>query len=180
MKNKNYSTSFKILALISAIGICACTAQQPQRIENNIGKVQSVQAGQKGNNSNPVPQTDNKTQAAQYYLQGVKYYGDNEYEKAKDSWTKAYQLDPENEDVSIALKRIDQVLLMQKEQNPHQDNTAADSKAQAAQYYLEGVRYYGNAEYQKAKDAWTKAQQLDPENEEVRLGLKRIEQLLAE
>ncbi len=69
---------------------------------------------------------------------------------------------------------------MQKEQNPHQDNTAADSKAQAAQYYLEGVRYYGNAEYQKAKDAWTKAQQLDPENEEVRLGLKRIEQLLAE
>ncbi|MBO4555193.1 MAG: hypothetical protein J5706_00435, partial [Elusimicrobiales bacterium] len=86
-----------------------------------------------------------------------------------------------NEDVNIALKRIDQ-LLSQKGQNLQQEKpaakNAADNKIQASQYYLEGLKYFGNAEYEKAKNVWTKAHQLDPYNEDVVNGLKRVEHLL--
>lgn len=56
---------------------------------------------------------------------------------------------------------------------------SAENRQQAMNHYLEGVKYYGDADYVKARDSWIIAHQLDPENEEAKNGLKRIEQILA-
>lgn len=61
----------------------------------------------------PAVSAENRSQATQHYLEGVKYYGDADYVKARNSWTIAHQLDPENEDVNNGLKRIEQILASQ-------------------------------------------------------------------
>ncbi|OGR95787.1 MAG: hypothetical protein A2016_07670 [Elusimicrobia bacterium GWF2_62_30] len=56
---------------------------------------------------------------------------------------------------------------------------SAESRAQAQQHYLEGLKYFQNSNYEKARSEWTVARQLDPENADAASGLKRIEQILA-
>lgn len=56
---------------------------------------------------------------------------------------------------------------------------SAENKAQAQQHYIEGVKYFASSNYEEARKAWTIAKQLDPENEDVKLGLKRIDQILS-
>ena len=46
-------------------------------------------------------------------------------------------------------------------------------------HYLDGVKYFQNADYEKAREEWKKAKKLDPSNPEVAAGLKRIDQILA-
>jgi len=53
------------------------------------------------------------------------------------------------------------------------------NKQAAEQHYLNGLREFQNSNYQKAKDEWTIAKQLDPTYPGVEEGLKRIEQLLS-
>jgi len=47
------------------------------------------------------------------------------------------------------------------------------------QHYLEGLKYFQNADYEKARAEWTLAKKLDSSNAEVKAGLKRIEAVLA-
>ena len=55
--------------------------------------------------------TQQNRQAAQkHYLEGIKYLQAGDYQKAKDEFTIAKKLDPENADIEAALKRIDQIL----------------------------------------------------------------------
>lgn len=54
-----------------------------------------------------------------------------------------------------------------------------ENKEAARQHYLEGLKYFQNSNYDKARDEWTIAKQLDPGNSDVAAGLKRIEQILA-
>lgn len=56
---------------------------------------------------------------------------------------------------------------------------SAENRAQAQQHYLEGLKFFQNSNYEQAKNSWTIARQLDPENEDAQLGLKRIEQILS-
>ena len=56
---------------------------------------------------------------------------------------------------------------------------SAESKLQGQQHYLEGLKYFQNSNYEKARSEWTVAKQLDPENADAAAGLKRIEQILA-
>lgn len=56
----------------------------------------------------------------------------------------------------------------------------ADGKVLAAkQQYLEGLKYFQLANYDKAKEEWLAAQELDPYNQEVQEGLKRIKAITA-
>lgn len=56
----------------------------------------------------------------------------------------------------------------------------ADGKVLAAkQQYLEGLKYFQLANYEKAKEEWLAAQELDPYNQEVQEGLKRIRAITA-
>lgn len=54
-----------------------------------------------------------------------------------------------------------------------------ENRLAAQQHYLEGLKYFQNSNYDKARDEWSIAKQLDPTNADTRAGLKRIEQILA-
>lgn len=56
---------------------------------------------------------------------------------------------------------------------------STENRLAAQQHYLEGLKYFQNSNYEKARDEWTIARQLDPENADTASGLKRIEQILA-
>lgn len=47
-------------------------------------------------------------QARDLYTTGLKAYNYEEYKEAEKSWKKAYELDPSNEQVERALKRLEQ------------------------------------------------------------------------
>lgn len=54
-----------------------------------------------------------------------------------------------------------------------------ENRMSGQQHYLEGLKYFQNSNYEKARDEWTIARQLDPTNTDVEAGLKRIEQILS-
>lgn len=55
---------------------------------------------------------------------------------------------------------------------------SAESNKQASQQaYLEGVIYYQKGDYEKARDKWLHAKQLDPANSDALAGLEKIEKL---
>lgn len=54
-----------------------------------------------------------------------------------------------------------------------------ENKAAGQQHYLEGLKYFQNSNYEKARDEWTITRQLDPTNADAAAGLKRIEQILS-
>ncbi|OIN99807.1 MAG: hypothetical protein COX65_02905 [Elusimicrobia bacterium CG_4_10_14_0_2_um_filter_56_8] len=54
-----------------------------------------------------------------------------------------------------------------------------ENRLAAQQHYLEGLKYFQNSNYDKARDEWTIARQLDPGNSDTASGLKRIEQILS-
>jgi hypothetical protein len=47
----------------------------------------------------------------------------------------------------------------------------------AQQHYLEGVKYFQNENYEKAREEWKTARKLDPSNTDAAAGLKRLEQI---
>lgn len=54
-----------------------------------------------------------------------------------------------------------------------------ENRLASQQHYLEGLKYFQNSNYEKARDEWTIARQLDPGNADAGAGLKRIEQILS-
>ncbi|MBI5743119.1 MAG: hypothetical protein HY952_01075 [Elusimicrobia bacterium] len=54
-----------------------------------------------------------------------------------------------------------------------------ENRLASQQHYLEGLKYFQNSNYEKARDEWTIAKQLDPANADTAAGLKRIEQILS-
>ena len=54
-----------------------------------------------------------------------------------------------------------------------------ENRLAAQLHYVEGLKYFQNANYEKARDEWTISKQLDPGNPDSAAGLKRIEQTLA-
>jgi hypothetical protein len=54
-----------------------------------------------------------------------------------------------------------------------------DRRLQAQTKYLEGLKYFQNSNYPKARAEWQTALKLDPKNEDAKAGLKRIEMIQA-
>lgn len=64
-------------------------------------------------------------------------------------------------------------------QPPSAKVAAGDKLPPSQQHYLEGVKYFQNSNYDKARVEWQTARKLDPANAEAAAGLKRIEMILA-
>ncbi len=62
-------------------------------------------------------------------------------------------------------------------EGPVVKTTTEENRRTAMRHYEEGLKYYQNANYEKARDEWTIAKQLDPGNEDVEQGLRRLDQL---
>ncbi len=58
-----------------------------------------------------------------------------------------------------------------------QQGVSEENKLAAQQHYIEGLKYFQNSDYDKARDEWTITRQLDPSNIDAASGLKRIEQI---
>ena len=54
-----------------------------------------------------------------------------------------------------------------------------ENRLAAQSHYMEGIKYFQNSNYDKARDEWTIARQLDPGNADAAAGLKRIESILS-
>ncbi len=54
-----------------------------------------------------------------------------------------------------------------------------ENRLAGQQHYMEGLKYFQNSNYEKARDEWTITRQLDPGNADAATGLKRIEQILS-
>ena len=54
-----------------------------------------------------------------------------------------------------------------------------ENRLAGQQHYMEGLKYFQNSNYEKARDEWTIARQLDSGNADAATGLKRIEQILS-
>lgn len=54
-----------------------------------------------------------------------------------------------------------------------------ENRMAAQQHYMEGIKFFQNSNYDKARDEWTIARQLDPGNADAAAGLKRIESILS-
>ena len=52
-----------------------------------------------------------------------------------------------------------------------------ESKRSSQQHYLSGVIFFQKGDYDKARDEWNLAKQLDPGNSDPQTGLERIEKL---
>ena len=55
----------------------------------------------------------------------------------------------------------------------------ADKRLQSQMKYLEGLKYFQNSNYPKARTEWQIALKLDPKNEDAKAGLKRMAQIEA-
>ena len=57
---------------------------------------------------------------------------------------------------------------------------AADAALPTAQrHYVEGMKYFQNADYERARDEWRAALKLDPASAEAAAGLRRVEKVLS-
>lgn len=70
-------------------------------------------------------------------------------------------------------------LTMQEQPQKKPAGVSAENKIAAQQHYLEGLKYFQNSNYEKARDEWTITRQLDPGHADSAAGLKRIQQILA-
>ncbi|MBI4377190.1 MAG: tetratricopeptide repeat protein [Elusimicrobia bacterium] len=52
-----------------------------------------------------------------------------------------------------------------------------DARRQSEQHYISGVIFFQKGDYEKAREEWTLARQLDPSNSDAQAGLERIEKL---
>lgn len=76
-------------------------------------KVQNEMGGGSDGNSLPGAGTEvsaeNKKAARQHYLRGLIFFQQNDYEKAREEWTVAKQLDPSYSEPDAGLKRIEEM-----------------------------------------------------------------------
>ncbi|HAM35551.1 MAG TPA: hypothetical protein DEB40_01965 [Elusimicrobia bacterium] len=69
-------------------------------------KAAASSAAAKTDASGAAAAEDNRRQSQQYYLSGMIYYQKGDFEKARNEWSHAIQLDPSNSDAKAGLERI--------------------------------------------------------------------------
>ncbi|MBI5631045.1 MAG: hypothetical protein HY921_09190 [Elusimicrobia bacterium] len=62
---------------------------------------------------------------------------------------------------------------------PAAGGVSEDAKRSSQQHYLSGVIFFQKGDYDKARDEWGLAKQLDPSNSDAQAGLERIEKVLS-
>jgi tetratricopeptide (TPR) repeat protein len=132
---------------------------------------------------------DVSRQAQQFYLSGMIYYEKGDYGKALKEWETAHKLDPEDQDVSAGLARVRQFLGQTPAASGEDIPLRADPDAgtnesrsgdlrSSRQHYLAGAASYDKGDYAKAREEWSEAVRIDPDNADAAAGLARVERLV--
>jgi|GEM_PF-2869691 len=141
--------------------------------------------------ANPAPAPSagaGRRQVQQYYLSGMVYFEKGDYEKALKEWEAAHKLDSEDRDVAAGLTRVRQILGRARasgEAAPLQSapvfdksETRSEDQRRSQQHYLAGVIGYDQGEYAKAREEWSAALRLAPDNADAAAGLARVDRLV--
>jgi tetratricopeptide (TPR) repeat protein len=128
-----------------------------------------------------------RRQARQRYLSGMVFFEKGDYEKALKEWESARELDPEDRDVAAGLARVRKLLGRSPRIGgaiPLQSGSAfdrgperAEDQRAAQQHYLAGLIFYQKGDYSKARDEWSLALRIDPDNVDAAAGLARVDRL---
>ncbi|MDD5627610.1 MAG: von Willebrand factor type A domain-containing protein [Elusimicrobia bacterium] len=120
----------------------AAWSAPPIRVARGGGRLESVPPRAAAAPASPAQgpalpaSEENRRQSQQYYLSGIIYYDKGDFEKARNEWAHALQLDPDNPDAQAGLQRIYNLYGIQP---PPVDR--------------EGYRYLQENDFQKAVDA---------------------------
>lgn len=132
----------------------------------------------------PVPKApspvDARHRAQQPYLEGVVYYQNGDWEKARAAWKKCSLTAPRDSEVAADC-RAGLAKLGEEPSSPPAGSADADADRQAQQSYLEGVVYFQKGDYIKAGASWQKCVSLAPAGDgasDCRAGLDRLDKLL--
>lgn len=93
--------------------------------------------------------------------------------KAKEEEERKKKLEEEKKKKQMMGERIED------ENEIKQKKITEQNKMAAQQHYLNGLKEFQNSNYQKARDEFTIAKQLDPTNTDIDSALKRIEQIMS-
>ena len=169
-----------------------CTVSSDLLKELNAAKVAQNAAAPKAAPPTPAPKpraartpsvpigpspVDALHRAEQSYLEGVVYYQNSDWEKARAAWKKCFLAAPLDSEVAADCRAG---LAKLGEQPPAPPAGSADAAARAQQAYLEGVVYYQKGDYIKAGAAWKKCAELAPAGDgadDCRAGLERLDKL---
>jgi tetratricopeptide (TPR) repeat protein len=80
----------------------------------------------------------------------------------------------------LRVDRQGQPLFTEVAESPRTPPLTADEQSLTRQHYVAGLVFYTRGEYQQAKQEWESALAADPNNEDAKVGLKRVRQLLGE
>ncbi len=81
---------------------------------------------------------------------GLKYYGQNQYEKAVTEWKKVLNMDPANEKAKFYINEAELQI-----------------KERITKYFKDGIESYNAGEYLKAIDSWKQGLSTDPTHKEM-------------
>ncbi len=139
----------------------------------------------------PVPAAssdEGRHQVQQYYLSGMVYFEKGDYEKALKEWETAHKLDYEDQDVAAGLARVRRILGRSQSSGEaiplqaapvfNKSETRSEDQRRSRQHYLAGVIGYDQGEYSRAREEWSAALRLDPDNADAATGLARVDRLV--
>jgi len=123
------------------------------------------------------PRPDVLHRAEQFYLDGVVYYENGDWQKALASWKTCYRNAPrgseEREECRLGLAKLGEEPTPPPARSP-------SAERRAEQSYLEGVVYYQKGDYVRAASAWNRGLTLAPDGDaaaDCRAGLERLDKL---
>ncbi|HXT00186.1 MAG TPA: hypothetical protein VN915_05895 [Elusimicrobiota bacterium] len=125
----------------------------------------------------PRPASGALHRAEQWYLDGVVYYENGDWDKALASWGTCYRSAPRDSEAWDDC-RAGLVKLGEDPPSPPARSPAAERRAEQA--YLEGVVYFQKGDFATAAASWERCTVLAPGGEaasDCRAGLERLDKL---
>jgi len=124
---------------------------------------------------------EQKAEARKLYKKGVELYSEEKLEEAIELWKKAIKLDPSFLDARVYLAKAETELRnLQRAAKLRKETEVASSDIHltARKYYLDGISYYLEGLYEEAISEWEKALEIEPENERIKMNIKRAKERL--
>lgn len=103
-KNRRYA-----LQLVNRLAKYAASESWDGKQRNSDEVQKSSNARSNPDHANHDISRDRFQQSQQHYLSGMIYYQKQDYEKARDEWNLAIQLDPKNDDAKTGLDRVEKL-----------------------------------------------------------------------
>ena len=172
---KNYKKALSIFQMIRNI------APDYQGIDALIAKSQPVKTVRR---TTPAGVEVSQADIDRRYQMGLDLYklgGEKNLRGALDHFRWIVGVDPENMKAAINMSKIESQIRIGAsgpEQEPTGPKLTENQKRLVREYYLRGINYYSNNNFEKAIEEWRKVLALDPGNEKAKNNIRKCLALL--